>query len=89
MPPEAETDPKGAIKRWIAEKNGKVSADAIADDQPLIGSGILKSLQIMDLILWIERHTGLEIDVDQLKPGVFGTVDSIYGTFFAGATDAG
>jgi acyl carrier protein len=73
------------LREWI-RKNGKVKDKPFADDTPLVANGILSSLQIMELIFWIERAADTSIDVEQLKPGAFKSVDTICTTFFgAGA----
>ena len=36
----------------------------------------------MDLIFFLEQLSGRDIEVDDLKPGVFRDVDTIYRNFF-------
>ncbi|NCF27411.1 MAG: hypothetical protein GWP69_08510 [Gammaproteobacteria bacterium] len=76
-------DTRDALRRWIAEQSGKTSFENLADDTPLFRSGILKSVQISDLILYIEELAGRAVDVEQIKPGVFRDIDSIFRSFFA------
>ena len=77
-----EADIRQNLREWIAQKSGKLQPQDISDDTPIIEQRIIKSLQIPDLILYIEEHTGRAIDVEQLKPGVFRNIDTIYRNFF-------
>ena len=71
------------LRDWI-KTNGKMKDKTLADDTPLVASGILSSLQIMELIFWIERAADISVDVEQIRPGAFKSVDTICETFFAG-----
>ena len=78
-----ESETKAALKQWVAKSSGKVSADQLEDDTPIIEQRYITSLQVMDLILQIEKMTGKPVDVEQLKPGTFKTINTIYANFFA------
>lgn len=73
---------RDALRRWIAETSGRTSLEALTDDTPLFRSGILKSVQVSDLILFIEELTERPVDVERIKPGVFRDIDTIYKSFF-------
>ena len=77
-----ESEIRQHLREWIVHKSGSLSPNEIADDTPIIERRIIKSLQIPDLILFVEEHTGRAIDVEQLKPGVFRNIDTIYRNFF-------
>ena len=70
-----------AVRQWIVSKSGKIHLEELKDDTPIIEQRIISSLQIMDLILLIEKLSGKPIDVDTLKPGVFKNVDVIVANF--------
>lgn len=76
---------RATLRDWIARTNGKVPATEIADDTPILERRIVKSLDIIDLILFLEELRGRPIDVDKLKPGVFRSIDAIWTNFFEGA----
>ena len=78
-----EADTRDALRRWIAEQSGKASFENLTNDTPLFRSGILKSVQVSDLLLYIEELAGRAVDVEQIKPGVFRDIDSIFRSFFA------
>ena len=76
-------DTRDALRRWIAGVSDKATVEDLADDTPLFRSHILKSIQVSDLILYIEELAGRAVDVEQIKPGVFRDIDTIHRSFFA------
>ncbi len=74
---------RDALRQWIADESGKGSVEDLADNTPLFRSGILKSVQISDLILYIEELAERPVDVEQIKSGVFSDIETIYRNFFA------
>jgi len=85
-----EREVREALREWIARKSGgKVEVHALTDQVPIVEQRIITSVQVMDLILFIERLRGRPVDVERLKVGVFRNVDAIYASFFAAGTDGG
>ena len=78
-----ESDIRGALRLWVVGVSGKARVEDLADDTPLFRHGILKSVHISDLILYIEELARRAVDVEQIKPGVFRDIDTIYRSFFA------
>lgn len=78
-----ETDVRDALRHWITGASGKTPVENLSDDTPLFRNGILKSVQVSDLILYIEELAERAVDVEQIKPGVFRDIDTIYRNFFA------
>ena len=76
-------DTRDALRQWIAGVSDKTTPENLADDTLLFRDGILKSIQISDLILYIEELAGRAVDVEQIKPGVFRDIDTIYRSFLA------
>jgi acyl carrier protein len=76
-----ERELKTAVRDWIAAQNGKVGPEDFDDDTPLFQQRIITSLQVLDLVLFIEEVTGHSIDVEQLKPGAFRSVNAIDANF--------
>jgi hypothetical protein len=68
------------LRRFVLD-NGE--ADDVTDQMPIFGSGILKSVHVMDLILLIEELSGRPLAIEELNPGSFKSIDAIYATFFA------
>ena len=76
-------DTRDALRQWIAGASDKATLNDLGDDTPLFRNGILKSIQVSDLILYIEELAGRAVDVEQIKPGVFRDIDTIHRSFFA------
>lgn len=76
---------KHQIRDWILAKNPAVDAVALADDTPLLEKKILTSIQIMDLILFLEHLQGHPVDIDQVQPENFHSLNTIHAAFFAAA----
>ena len=81
-------DMKQALRDWVVKTSGKIRAEELADDTPIIERRIITSLQTMDLILFLEELTGSAIDVEKLKVGVFRNIDAIYENFVHGDSRA-
>ena len=88
MPRKPEPELRAELRAWILKKSPKVKPEDLKDDTPLIAGGVLKSLQVMELILWIERAAQVSIDVESLKPGTFRSIDAIAAMFFGGAAQS-
>ncbi len=73
---------KQALRQWVLERNPSLREADLADDTPLIERRYLTSLQVPDLLLFIEQLRGTPVDAGRLKPGVFRSIDAIHGAFF-------
>jgi hypothetical protein len=76
------TDTKDALRTWIRERNPGVPAGEPADDTRIIERRYLTSLQVADLLLYIEELRGAPVDPSRLRPGVFASIDAIHAAFF-------
>ena len=79
------SDVRDALRAWVAERNPGVDPARIADDTPLIEARYLTSLQIGELLVFIEELRRAPVDPGSLKPGVFRSLDAICATFFPAA----
>ncbi len=82
---KTEAEIRQSLRDWIIKKNGKIKPEDLNDQTPVIEQRIISSLQVMDLIFFLEQLSGKPIEVDDLKPGVFRDIDSIYRNFFNAA----
>lgn len=82
-----ERGTKRALREWLARTNGRVAAADIGDATHLVSQGILKSIHVLELILWIEERNERSIDPERIRPGSFGSIDAIYASFFAEEDD--
>ena len=77
----SEVDLRRRLKSWIVE-HAKVPANDLSDDTPILEQGILSSLDIVEFVLFIESLRGDEVDVSDIDPSVFTSVDTLYAAFF-------
>lgn len=78
-----EAEVRAALRGWVADRNPTLAPDAVVDDTPLIELRYLTSLQVADLLLFIEELGRSPIDPAALRPGSFGSIDAIHAAFFA------
>ncbi len=79
MSPEHARD---ALRAWIRERNPDVPPGEPADGTRIIERRYLTSLQVADLLLYIEELRQAPVDPTRLKPGVFASIDAIAVAFF-------
>lgn len=78
-----EDEIRDALRAWIAERNPDLPPGEPADDTPLIERRYLTSLQVADLLLYMEQLARAPIDPTRMKPGVFRSIDAIHSAFFS------
>jgi acyl carrier protein len=78
---KTETEVKLALRDWISRK-GKTKPEDLSDQTPIVEQRIISSVQLMELILFIEDLSGKSIDVQSLKKGMLRDIDTIYENFF-------
>ncbi len=77
----AEAEIRDQLRSWIIERS-KSGIETLDDQTPILDSGILSSLDVVELVLFIESLRGEEVDVDDIEPESLTTVDTLYETFF-------
>ena len=82
----SEHDARRALRRWVRDHSPVPPGEDFHDTTPLIASGHLTSLQVTDLLLFVEEMRGEPLDPLSLRPGVFRDIDTIYATFLAPAS---
>ena len=79
-----EAEVRSELKSWIRERAG--SEEELANDTPILATGLLSSLDVTELILFIESLKGEEVDLDAIEPEVLENVDTLYQAFFKDAS---
>ena len=74
---------RDAIRGWIRANNRDVPANEPADDTPIIERRYLTSLQVAELLVFIEQLRQAPVDPARLQPGVFRSIDAIHAAFFS------
>jgi len=77
-----ESEERDALREWIRARNPDVPTGEPADDTPVIERRYLTSLQVADLLLYIEELRQAPVDPRRLTAGVFRSIDAIHATFF-------
>lgn len=77
-----ETEIRESLRDWIVKTNGKIQPEQLNDETPIIEQRIISSLQVMELIFFIEKLSNRSIEVESLKVGVFRSINTIYDAFF-------
>lgn len=83
--PELETkiDYRQILRDWIVAHASREIRDGLRDDTPILEQRIISSLQVMELLLFVEKTAGKPVQATQLKPATFRSIETIYQAFFA------
>lgn len=82
-----ESDIRQTLRDWVLQHAHKSPNNGLQDDTPILEQRIITSLQVMELILFIEKSSGRSVTLTQLKPCSFRSIDHIYKAFFAETAD--
>ncbi|MBW3575224.1 MAG: hypothetical protein KY450_10200 [Actinobacteria bacterium] len=84
MKPLSEEEVRHALRDWVRRRSAVEVPETFDDHTPLITNRYLTSLQVADLLLYVEELRGESLDPASLRPGVFRDIDTIYTTFIGG-----
>lgn len=76
-----ESEIRDQLRNWIFRR-AKEKPDELTDETPVLASGLLSSLDVVELILFVEQLRGDEVSLETLEPESIRNVNSIYQTFF-------
>ena len=79
-----EAEVRSELKNWIRERAG--TDEELNNDTPILATGLLSSLDVTELILFIESLKGEEVDLDAIEPEVLENIDTLYQAFFKDAS---
>ena len=77
---------RDALRSWILARRPDVPTGALRDDTPLLQSRILTSLDLLELIVFLERLRARPVDVEELRAGAFRDVDTLCRSFLEDAS---
>jgi len=72
---------RAALRAWILERRPGLDPAALRDDTPLLKSRVLTSLDLLELITFLERLRARPLDVEELGPGAFHDVNAVCRNF--------
>jgi acyl carrier protein len=78
-----ESNVRTKLRDWILKHAKTPPAADFSDRTPLLEHGILSSLDIVEFVLFIESLRGEDVDVEDIEPVVFTSIDTLYEAFFA------
>lgn len=81
---KSETEVRSSLRKWIVE-HAKKPANDLNDETKILEEGIVSSLDIVELVLFIESLRGEEVDTEDIDPEVFTSVSTLYAAFFNAA----
>lgn len=70
------------LSEWVLDRAGVKDRSGFTPTTKIIDDGLLTSLDVVELILFIEDLRGAEVDVDALEPESFESVTTLMATFF-------
>ena len=79
-----EAEIRRELRQWILDR-AKDKPAQLEDSTPILELGILSSLDVVELVLVIERLRGSEVEAESLEASAFQDIDAIWKAFFAGA----
>ena len=79
-----ESEIRSQLREWIVEHaKSKPAQGELGDQTPLLETGLLSSLDIVEFVLFIEELRDEEVDTDDIEPEVFTNIDTLIAGFFA------
>ena len=78
----SEADIRAALRQWILTRAQAAPDRELRDDTPILEPGLLSSLDVVELILFIESLRGAEVEVELIEPEALAVVNTLYATFF-------
>ena len=79
----SHNDIRVSLREWVLMHSTNATNTPLTDSTPLIRQRWLNSLQVMDLLLFIETLREQPLDAGMLKRGSFDSIDAIVEHFFA------
>lgn len=74
---------KDRLRAWILEHGKRIDASELRDDTPLLERRILTSLQLADLLLFLEELRGAPVDIERLSGASLRDLDSMVKAFLS------
>jgi acyl carrier protein len=71
-----------SLQEFLKERRSNGKTNHISEKDNLFDLGYIDSLNVVELILFIEEKTGKEIPIENYTPRTFHTMKQIFDTFF-------
>jgi acyl carrier protein len=74
----SESNPiKASIRSFIVRTFAAARKHAVSDDLPLLESGVIDSLGVLDVVTFLEQTFAIKVSDEELIPDNFATVRSM------------
>jgi acyl carrier protein len=73
----SETELSDRIKEWVMKNGQRQDNVQMNGETDLIASGALDSMGFIDLLMHVETITGRKIDLSDLDPSVFTSIQGL------------
>lgn len=77
-----ENEVRSKLRGWILGRAKTNPGVDFSDQTLLLEKGILSSLDIVEFVLFIESLRGEDVDVEDIDPAVFTSIDTLIAAFF-------
>lgn len=74
---------RSRLREWILAHSKSAFLGELTDQTPLLESGLISSLDVVELVVFLEELRGAEIEPDEIEPHLFTSVDALWEGFFA------
>lgn len=81
MPTTDTNQIRAELRTWVLGKAKDLPADELTDTTPLFEQRYLRSIHIPELLLYLERISGVEVDAEDLRPADFRDIDTLIARF--------
>lgn len=78
-----EEETRRRLRTWIHKRAKLPASRVIEDDTPILDQGLLTSLDVAELFVYMESLLGSEIDISQVDPSVLRDINMLYASVFA------
>ncbi len=68
---------KDEIRDYLLSQCPNEDVGQLTDGQSLLEAGLIDSVAIVDLIVFLEKRYGIAVDADDVTPQNFDSIDSI------------
>jgi hypothetical protein len=87
-----ETEVRLAVREWLTKnaskrKRGTAPSPELTDETLIIDQGVVSSLKLMQLVVFIGELRGSPVEMDGVAPAQLASVNAIWTHFFAGHVD--
>lgn len=74
---------RAELRQWILEHAKSKPQAELTDQTPILETGLLSSLDVVEFVLFIEELREEEVDTDDIEPETFTSIDTLWAGFFA------